>query len=110
MRKRIYDTLIALYPTHSVGQVSGTCTSPYLVVKFNNQEMSTSNKRAGWQNFEVLCYCPKKSILTIDTMVAAVKNALKGEFEFTGNITPDYLDEAKMAYMRSIKFRIPKEV
>lgn len=110
MRKNIFDLLKSLYPVYSIGQHTGQCISPYVVLKFNGQSSSINNKNAGWQVFEVMCYCPKSSIVPLDGMIEEVKNALKSEFEYTGNITPDYLDEDKLAFMRSIQFRIPKEV
>ncbi|MBE6067765.1 MAG: hypothetical protein E7211_08745 [Clostridium lundense] len=110
MRKKIFDLLKPLYPTYSIGQHTGQCTSPYVVIKLGGQSASINNSIAGWQVFEVMCYCPKSSIVPLDDMIEKVKNALKHDFEYTGNITPDYLDEDKLAFMRSIKFRIPKEV
>lgn len=110
MRKKIFYILKGLYPVYFIGQHTGQCTSPYLVLKFGNQSTSINNNIAGWQVFEAMCYCPKSSIVPLDDMIEKVKNALKNDFEYTGNITPDYLDEDKLAFMRSIQFRIPKEV
>lgn len=111
MRKKIFDILKTLYPTYAVGQHEGLCTSLYLVLKFNEQMKSMSNTQYGWQFFKVMCYCPKSSIAPLDTMIEKVKQALIANgFEFTGNITPDFLDETVQGYMRAIEFRIPKEI
>lgn len=111
MRKKIFDILKTLYPTYAVGQHEGLCTSPYLVLKFNEQMTSINNDNCGWQFFKVMCYCPKSSIAPLDGMIEKAKQTLTANgFEFTGNITPDFLDDTKQAFMKSIEFRIPKEV
>lgn len=111
MRKKIFNILSKLYPTYAIGQHEGLCTSPYLVLKFNEHMTSMNNSSCGWQLFKVLCYCPKSSIAPLDEMIDKVKQALTSNgFENTGNITPDFLDDTKQAFMRSIEFRIPKEV
>lgn len=110
MRKKIFDILNVVYSTYAIGQHQGQCTNPYLVLKFSEQLTSVNNNSCGWQSFKVLCYCPKNSIAPLDTMINKVKEALEIDFEFTGNITPDFLDDTVQAYIRSIEFRIPKEV
>lgn len=111
MRKKIFDILNKLYPTYSLGQHTGLCTSPYIVVKFEEQMTSNNNSDCGWRIFKVLCYCPKSSIAPLDGMVESAKVNLEAKgFEATGNITPDFLDDTVQGYMSSIEFRIPKEI
>ena len=113
-RQDLYTVLNSKYPTFGVGQNTDNFVSPYLVVKYNNQSRSINNKEAGWQVFEVMCYVPyndeNNSILPIDTMLEVVREALQDNYEPTGNVTPDYIDTDKKCAMRSIEFRIPKEV
>jgi len=113
-RTSLYQILNALYPTYFIGQNTDNFESPYLVIKYNNQSKSVNNQAAGWQLFEIMCYVPyndeNNSILPIDVMIEVVRKALLNDYEHTGNITPDYIDVDKKCAMRSIEFRIPKEV
>jgi len=113
-RTTLYALLNTIYPTYGVGQNTSDFENPYLVVKYNTQTRSSNNKEAGWQLFEVMCYVPyndeNNSILPIDTMLIDVRRVLLSLYEPTGNITPDYIDVDKKCAMRSIEFRIPKEV
>jgi hypothetical protein len=110
MREKLFNTLKSLYPTYWVGQYNGKAKEPYVVIKFNNQSTSNATTAAGWQMFEVMVYVPIQSILPMEKMIDTIINALINDYEFTGNITPDFVDTDKEAWMRSIQFRIPKEI
>lgn len=110
MRKRIFDKLNILYPTYFTGQHSGICAEPIIVIKYGNSSSSSNTSKAGWQIFEVMVYAPISSILVLDEMEENVLSSLKNDFEFTGDITPDFIDTDKQAWMRSIKYRIPKTI
>lgn len=109
-RKTLHDKLITVLPVHWVGQPEGICKKPYIVAKYKSQTKSVSNDRAGWQYLDIMVYVPKTSVLALDGYIAQVQTALKDITEPTGNITPDYLDQQVEAIMRSIEFRMPKEV
>lgn len=109
MRKIIFDLLNSLYPTYGIGQHENDCLSPYLVLKFDNQNSSISGGLGGWQVFQVMVYIPDSSILLMDVILEEVKNKLVADFiEPTNNITPDFRDTMIKAYMRSMEFKIPK--
>lgn len=110
MRKKIFDILNSIYPTYAVGQHENECISPYLVLRFNNQDRSITGALGGFQIFEVLVYVPYSSISDLDDLLENIKIALISDnsIESTDNITPDFRDTTVHAYMRSIKFRCPK--
>lgn len=110
LRNEVFDKLNSLYSTYAIGQKKDLCTSPYFVIKFDNQSVSTESKKGAIQNFEVLVYVPDTGIAPLDGIVKEVIDLFKDDksIEFTGNITPDYHDEEKDAYMRSIQFIKPK--
>lgn len=109
-RLQLTNILEGLLPTYSVGQKTGLCTEPYLVVKYKPQIPSVSNSHGGWQYLEIMVYVPDTSIIALDGILTQVKTTLRGLVEITGNMTPDYHDQEVKAYMRAIEFRIPKEV
>lgn len=109
-RKEIFDIMNHVYPTYWPSQKTGECTNPYVVLKYKNQSSSLGNKKAGWQYVDVMIYIPTFSILPMDNMTEDITNLLKGKLEFTGNITPDYIDIDVKAIMRSMEFRIPKVI
>ncbi|HHD2753292.1 TPA: hypothetical protein ACOTG0_002101 [Clostridium perfringens] len=109
MRKRIFDLINPIFPCYAIGEHKGKCLSPYVVLKFDNQLASVSNSHCGWQLFTLFLYAPLGDITVLDDMVEPIKNAM-GEFEFTGEISPEQIEESKEAYFKILKFRIPKEV
>lgn len=109
-RKEIFDLIDPLYPTYAIGEHKGECTEPYAVLKFDNQLKSMNNSQCGWQFVHVFLYCPLGDITVLDDMVRRVQKALKGNLEFTGDITPEVIEDEKQAYCRRLKYVIPKEV
>lgn len=109
-RKEIFDVLNAMYPTHWLAQPQGICKKPYIIVKYKNKGLSTSNGKAGWQYIDVMVYVPMASISPLDGIITEVKNALRVKLEPTGNETPDFLDTEVQAYMKSVEFRAPQEI
>lgn len=107
-RKYIYDLFNALYPTYWPGQKEGRCESPYIVLKYKDQKASNLNSKAGWQYVDCMVYVPKASIDPLDTMIDLIIESIKNTLEFTGHITPDYIDVDVEGIMRSIEFRMPK--
>lgn len=107
-RKEIFDIANALYPTYWISQPIGECADSYIVLKYKSQSPSIENSKAGWQYVDVMLYVPKSSILPLDKMADDIITAFKDRLEFTGNITPDFIDVDSKAIMRSIEFRIPK--
>lgn len=109
-RKEIFDFLDPVYPTYAIGEHQGECTGTYIVLKFENQVKSMNNANCGWQFVHVFLYCPLGDITVLDNMVEKVRKALKGNLEFTGDITPELIESEKKAYFRRLKYKIPKEV
>lgn len=109
-RKEIFDILDPLYPCYAIGEHQGECKAPYAVLKFDNQVQSMNNANCGWQFVHVFLYAPLGDITVLDDMAIKAQEALKGNLEFTGDITPELIDDDKQAYFRRLKYRIPKEV
>lgn len=110
MRKRLFDILDKIYPCYAIGEHKGKCDSPYIVMKFDSQLVSISNSGCGWQMLTIFLYAPLGDITVLDDMTIPIKNALKNIVEFTGEISPEEIEEEKEAYFKILKFRIPKEV
>lgn len=107
-RIELTETLNSLYPTYQIG-MNPNGRRDYLVLA-RKPQMGSTNPYGCWEYWEVMCYCPK-TLLLLDTVVDNVLGVLRTlDIELTGNITPDFYDEDVKAYMRSIEFRIPKEV
>lgn len=109
-RKQIFDVIDPVYPCYAIGEHEGICIEPYVVLKFDNQVTSINNSNCGWQGVQVMCYAPKSDITVLDEMIDNIKKVLEDILEFTGNITPEFLDDDVKAYTRSMSYRIPKEV
>ncbi|WP_443660493.1 hypothetical protein [Clostridium algidicarnis] len=109
-RKEIFDILNPIYPCYAIGEHQGECIGPYIVLKFDNQMASMNNANCGWQFVHVFLYAPIGDITILDDMAMRVQKALKGKLEFTGDITPELIEDEKKAYFRRLKYRIPKEV
>lgn len=109
-RLDIVNALGSAYKCYAIGSHKGECISPYIVLKYDNQLTSVNNSQCGWQVVHIFCYVPKTNILKLDDMIENVKQILKNILEFTGDITPEQIDEEKNAYFRRMKYRIPKEV
>lgn len=109
-RKKIFDILDPLYPCYAIGEHKGECTEPYIVLKFDTQLASMNNGQCGWQFVHVFCYVPLGDITALDDMVIKAQEALKDKLEFTGDITPELIEDEKKAYFRRLKYKIPKEV
>jgi len=109
-RKQLFDIVNALYPAHWISQEAGECLAPYVVIKYKPQIPSIGNKLAGWQYVDFMAYVPMASILPLDDMIDEIKTELSKHMEMTGAITPDYVDVDVKAIMRSIEFRIPKQL
>lgn len=109
-RKGIYDLINALYPTHFISQERGECISPYVVIKYKPQVLSLGNNKAGWQYIDLMVYVPLESILPLDEMIEVLRSNIGDILEFTGNITPDFIDVDVKAIMRSMEYRIPKVI
>ena len=110
-RLQIYNAIKTVCTTYWVGQHQGECVSTYAVIKYKNQANSINNKAAGWQYIDVMVYVPNTSVSLLDSTLASIKAALVSiGLEPTGNMTPDYLDTDKKAYMRSEEYRSPKQI
>lgn len=109
-RKDMFDILDPVFPCYAIGEHQGECTEPYVVLKFDSQIQSMNNSQCGWQFVHVFLYTPLGDITVLDDMLDKIKKALKGNLEFTGDITPELIDDEKQAYFRRLKYRIPKEV
>lgn len=109
MRKRIFDLINPVFPCFAIGEHKGECISPYVVLKFDNQLTSVSNSHCGWQFFTLFLYAPLGDITVLDDMIKPIQKVMK-DFEFTGEISTEQIEESKKAYFRVLKFRIPKEV
>lgn len=109
MRKKIFNLINPLFPCYAIAEHKGECLSPYVVLKFNNQMSSVSNSHFGWQFITLFLYAPLGDITVLDDMIMPIKTAMK-DFEFTGDITPEQIEESKKAYFRILKYRIPKEL
>ena len=107
-RKELYDFVNALYPVYWPSQKSGECKTPYIVMKYKDQKLSVSNSKAGWQYIDFMVYVPVNSILPLDEIIDNLIIVIGNVLEFTGNITPDFIDTDIKAIMRSIEFRVPK--
>ncbi len=55
-------------------------------------------------------YAPLGDITILDDMLEKIQRDLKHKLEFTGDITPELIDDEKKAYFRRLKYKIPKEV
>lgn len=109
MRKRIFNLINPVFPCYAIGEHKGECLSPYVVLKFDNQMSSIGNSQFGWQFLTLFLYAPLEDITVLDSMIEPIKTAMK-DFEFTGDIAPEQIEESKKAYFRVLKYRIPKEV
>lgn len=109
-RKELFDAMNLSYPAHWISQPEGECVSPYVVIKYKNQSLSLGNSKAGWQYVDIMMYIPMASIVPLDTMALNVVDRVRSMMEYTGNITPDFVDADVKAIMRSIEFRIPKVI
>ncbi|MET7041023.1 hypothetical protein WBZ18_03370 [Clostridium botulinum] len=69
-----------------------------------------NNANCGWQFVHVFLYCPIGDITVLDEMLNKVQKLLNGKLEFTGDITPELIENEKKAYFRRLKYKIPKEV
>ncbi|MCY6372464.1 hypothetical protein [Clostridium ganghwense] len=109
-RQELFNLLDPVYPTYAIGEHKGECIESYIVLKFDGQLTSMNNSQCGWQFVHIFLYAPLGDITILDDMILEVKQALKNKLEDTGEITPEIIDSDKKAYMRRIKYRIPKEV
>lgn len=109
-RKDIFNILDPIYPCYAIGEHQGECAEPYLVLKFDSQMQSMNNSQCGWQFVHVFLYAPLGDITVLDDMVIEVQQSLKDILEYTGQITPEIIDDRVKAYTRRLTYRIPKEV
>lgn len=109
-RKQIFDVLDPVYPCYAIGEHQGECITPYIVLKFDGQLPSVNNTQCGWQFVHVFLFAPLCDITVLDEMVKQVQDILKTLLEFTGEITPEIIDDNAKAYSRRLKYIIPKEV
>lgn len=58
----------------------------------------------------IYCYTPLDDIIVMDKLISKVKATLRNRLEYAGGLTPEIIDEEKKAYLRKMKYRIPKEV
>mgnify|MGYP001474764524 CR=1 FL=1 len=109
-RKQIFDILDPVYPCYAIGEHARECEDPYVVLKFDSQLQSVNNAKCGWQLVHVFLYAPLNDVTVLDDMLLKVQAALKTVLEFTGEITPEIVDDTVKAYTRRLKYKIPKEV
>lgn len=109
-RKELFDILDPIYPCYAIGEHQGECTEPYVVLKFDGQLVSVNNSQCGWQFVHVFLYAPLGDITILDDMISPIQEALKEVLEFTGEITPEAIDDNKKAYFRRLNYKKPKEV
>ncbi|MHC1681391.1 MAG: hypothetical protein AB6733_00260 [Clostridiaceae bacterium] len=109
-RRQLFDILDQIYPCYAVGEHQGECTEAYVVLKYDTQSQSLLNAKCGWQFVHIFLYAPLGDITVLDKMVIDVQAILAGALEFTGDISPEVVDDTMKAYTRRIKYRIPKEV
>ena len=109
-RKQIFDILDPVYPCYAVGEHQGECVEAYVVLKYDVQSQSISNAKCGWQFVHIFLYAPFGDITVLDEMVMEVQTLLKDVLEFTGDISPEVVDDTIKAYTRRLKYKIPKEV
>ena len=111
-RVDLFQILNSIYECYNVGEHVGEIKDPYVVIKYENQ-ITGVNICGGWQYVNIFCYAPLYDITILDDMctdVVATLKSYKDEIEFTGEITPEIVDDKVKAYCRRIKYRIPKEV
>lgn len=106
----MFDILDSIYPCYAIGEHSGECKEPYIVLKFDGQLASVNNSLCGWQFVHVFLYAPLGDITALDDMIVPVQGALKEILEFTGEITPEVIDDEKKSYTRRLTYKKPKEV
>lgn len=99
-------------PVYPISAKRGQDIKDWIVIKAGLELRGGASDRGGWQYYEALCYTNQTSIAPVDSMIDRVKEWLKDrdEIELSGTITPDFYDDQLGAYMRSIGFRLPKEV
>lgn len=108
----LFQILNDIYPCFNIGEHTGEIKESYTVIKYENQ-ITGVNSAGGWQYVNIFCYAPLYDITVLADMCTNIIKALKkykDTLEFTGEITPEVVDDTVKAYCRRIKYRIPKEV
>ena len=105
---------------YNIGEKTGVCESPYIVVKYEQQQLSYALSAGGWQYIHLYFYAPIGDFDTLYEISDKVYKALKAHnlIEVTGNISPEFLEVettsgnsgAVNAIARRLEIRIPKEV
>lgn len=109
-RRKLISVLGEVANVYNIGQNYVHSDSPYIVLKAKLQE-SSLNIKGAWQYYEVMCYTPSSSIVTLDDLIETVKEILKYKCplaEITNELGIDYLDEEIDMYMRYLEIRVPK--
>lgn len=112
---RIRDLYVFLqskgYEVYFPGQKTTECVRPYIVIKDEGltQFMQFSSDI---RLYAIMCYMPYNRFTELETMVDAVKEAMKEIFPLfvsTRFETPSFYDDTVKAYMVSIQYRVAKK-
>lgn len=97
------------YKVYSIGQHEGLCTEPYIVLKQNGQ-YGNDGAITGYGIIDVIAFYPLGSYSKIERFKNKLLEDLKkfSNIKFTGEITPDIVDDSKKAYTFSTKLQIHK--
>ena len=108
----IYIHLKESFDTYSPGIKLGECEEPYVVVK-NDGSTKHPNFSTDIDLYAVMCYVPKQSYSSLETLIQQVKKEMK-ELEPMimpyGLQTPSFYDDALKAHMISISYRNYKKL
>lgn len=110
MFEKIYRYLKSKgFDVYSIGQHTGLCTNPYIVIKDQGQ-----NPYAGlslnYDMVDIIIYYPMPSYSKVSSYVKEVEAALKDlkELTNTNQRLPIVIDDDKKAYTTSIMYQIFK--
>lgn len=101
--KKLEEAGIAVY---SMGQCTGECKSPYVVVS-NSGASPDANYSSQVVYYSIMCYVPLSSYSALEGFIEEVKKVLKELFPMIrpdGIENPSTIDDDVKAYMVSIEY------
>lgn len=108
----IYLHLKESFDTYSPGIKLGECEGPYVVVK-NDGSTKHPNFSTDIDLYAIMCYVPKQSYSSLETLIQQVKKEMKGLEPMImpyGLQTPSFYDDTLKAHMVSISYRNYKKL
>lgn len=108
----IYLHLKESFDTYSPGTKLGECEESYIVIK-NDGSTKHPSFSTDIDLYAVMCYVPKQSYSSLETLIQQVKKEMKGLEPMImpyGLQTPSFYDDTLKAHMVSISYRNYKKL